>query len=1170
MIILILLSWSQLIIDGQVIPLAIASTNEETSTSLTAWFRQPHYLNGEEIVLDVSTWDSNKQLVVTGEIHVVDLNSSIMVQETVLGAVTVLSWQDSYEHAGIHLIEVSYIDPTGYYSSSSLQLKILIGDIITTGDTGMNIQLDKSNYFLTTNQLLSLNVTLESQDIDFPYFYIDENSAYISIEAIMGNIRHVLSLDYPSKGIITSLDFSLPLILPPWIEPGPLDVVCVFSGSIISDLDRSEFSFTLSILPGEKSLVMETSTTTIERSNLTEKHSLVLDIQVPGYAGEQLVFDLILLTLVGEHVETMLDNVIIDSYYSEIPVVFYQDIPVGSYNLSGSLLDWNTGLILASDNIVIDVIDDLFVDNFYWNLSSENVIPGQIIEGYLISREEDTFQARQAYLEIRDNTTNTPLFNITTTESGYVFFTFDIPDDFQAGIHQIDFELSPLLESLYYTSSVRSFEVSMRKLVTIQHREDQTLIRGNHYLFNATIVDSDDLPVIDGSISLVYGDQILHTATGVQTTSYLFQVPTSFQRGINTLKWYYSGSTTHNSAEVYFPVTVFSVPQFSNVILEDDELFAGDNSILSGTLVDENNYPIIQATVILNHVDNWGNETTMQKITNDDGRFAFDIDFDTDSAGIHSFTVDFIGWNEEFYLTMLGKYYLEVSVNPQVSLSYSGEIISGEDKTLLLTGKPSEVIKTEFYDNDSWQHLEELILDEKGACSFTWGVPDYLRGPILVRVGYVNGSVFSYFSLSIKTRPVVIVEIPEEPATLGEEISIFVTSSEKFSLLIDGEIWQQDVPAGSYQYSPIITDSGDHEIKVIVSDEYSVETIVTKTISIRQDYLVDISFPTRVQKGVNLNVVIHIETIDSQPIEGFTVRLYANETIVASSKTSQEGSTILNSSLNKGIFKIKVEIIPPYSRVYHIKNISLDNDLTVYELPEIEIRDVIPIKGQSVKVEVIVSSYGEPVIGELIDLYLQGFMLQWLLIGTGITNDQGIATAWWNVTQDTGEYFLQAKNLGEPLLESVIITKAVQILDEEPKILMASISLINNDNIYQVITVVDFPNGEGNVYLYSQNGTVLGTFKQDEGNFWNLQLNFEPGYYQLLIKAVDSKNVESWKEMNPLLVPSVEQVDPIHKQDNRDFNAIITETLISTILLVPIASYFIYKRKKTLLKFKSG
>ncbi|MFW9993015.1 MAG: hypothetical protein ACFFD4_13310 [Candidatus Odinarchaeota archaeon] len=1168
-LVIFLISWSSMVCDDGWMVAVQAQSESNITTHLSAWFDRPYYQLGDEIKLNISVWDDNSQPVITGVIQVVDLNSSNTAQATVTGITTAISLYDSSGLAGIHLLEVSYNDSTGYYAVSTLQLKILIGSQITAGGIATATELDFLIYTVTVGQPLSVDGTLELKNSLFPFFYIDEKTACLFLEATISGQTHILSADYPHVDITASLSFSLPFILPPWIQLGPISASCGFSGSFESDLDSSEFIFTLHVIPSGKALVMEPSSYEIERNNLTEQHSLILHVQVPGYDGEQLTIDVVLSTLSGEPVAILLDEKPVTSYSSDLSVSFSYDIPVGTYNLTGILRDWYSGAELASTSFLIAVIDGLMLDNFYWNLTSGYVVPGQAIQGYLVSREEDTFQAQQSVVEIRDRASGLVLFNGMTSNTGYIFFTFTIPGDFQPGIHNIDFELFPVPGDLYHNSCLRSLAITYRKTINIQHQEDQTLVRGRSYWFNASIIDSDGFPIAVGMLSLLYDSKILYESSDVRSANYLFLVPLDFKRGINMFEWKYSGTDVYEELAASFPVSVYSVPQFDNVSLISEKPFAGDDIQLAGYLIDEIDQPVTGASIKLNHTDNWGNVIVSQVTTTQDGLFTFTITLESTAAGHHSFTLDCLGWNEEFYQPVKGKYFLEVFVSPQITVSYSGEIVSGENTTFSVTGKSESSVTLDYFNDDSWQALDEIILDSEGRSSYTWPVPANLQGPVMLRARYVELLEYSYFPLKLKKRPVIAVNVPILPTPVGEEVIITVTSTERYSIWMDGIIWKQDILAGSHQYSLKFINSGDHEIVVISTGEYIVETIVNKTISVRVDYLVNVEYSPRVQGGDSFNVFVHLETNDHQFLEGFTVRLLANDSLIASTVTSQHGNASLNASLNRGYYSLKIEIIPLRTLIYFTKNIVPENGLTIYDLPEIAINEKTPITGTLTGVEIKITSGTDPVTEETAFLFLRNSnMEEWLFLGTGTTDEQGKAVVWWNVTQNSGEYYLQARNKGKPFLEAVTKTKTIQILNRGPEILVASISLISNDNVFQAISIVSFPNGIGTVYLYSdQSDTYLGILEHGEGDYWALQVQLEPGQYQLSIKAVDAKGIESWKDLDPLVVSQgTGKNDPSNRNGNLDLGSILIETALSTILLVPVAGWFIYKKKKALAK----
>ncbi|MFW9997846.1 MAG: hypothetical protein ACFFD4_37745, partial [Candidatus Odinarchaeota archaeon] len=371
------------ILNGAVLdPSPVTSSGGDIQTQFSIWPSGYQFLAGQTIQLEVSVWDENGQVVETGQITVDDLNGTMTVQTTVNSYLTLVSWTANPDgQAGIHFFEVTYSDPNGYYLSSSNVIQLLIDRVITEGVTGMDVQPVTGNFGAVKGQTIDIQGSLTSSGV-FPYFYIDQETAYLSIEAEIeeGNWK-ILSLEYPSCGLVPSYDFNLAVILPSWLPAGSINSRCVFSGSYDSDLAATVTPFTIIVLSMEKSLVLIPQELTVERNNLTEQNELQLLIQVPGFDSEPVLLNIDLLALDGMVVRNLVVEYPLTSYSSQLSVDFSHEIPVGTYNLSAALLDQNTGIVIAGNSFTFDLIDDLMIDNFYWNVSDQVIEPGQKIQG---------------------------------------------------------------------------------------------------------------------------------------------------------------------------------------------------------------------------------------------------------------------------------------------------------------------------------------------------------------------------------------------------------------------------------------------------------------------------------------------------------------------------------------------------------------------------------------------------------------------------------------------------------------------------------------------------------------------------------------------------------------------------------------------------------------------
>ncbi|MHA2299200.1 MAG: hypothetical protein ACXAEU_15325 [Candidatus Hodarchaeales archaeon] len=1139
------------------------------STHLVVWSDRPHYLEDQDVKMEVSIWDEDGQVVEIGELHVIDLNGSTRVQASVNNHVTLVSWVAIAEGLeGVHEFEITYNDPSGQYLTSSTILKLLIAKQALSGELGMTVELDSTILNVAKGQVANLEGNLNSVNTGFPYFYIDKDTAYILIEANIEGTWRIMNVSYPTTGITISYGFELAFTLPTWVSTGPINARCVFSGSITADLAATTVDFTINLLPLEKSLILLPQQATIERNNLTEQHVLPIEVQVPGFDSDPVTLDLVLLAVNGSSVKKMLVNHVITSYISEIILNFTRDIEVGSYNLSASLFDQMTGSILAVTSASIDVTDDLMVDNFYWDVTNQQVLPGQEIQGYLVSREEDTFSAVKANLLVEVRDTGLELFNDSTGDNGYVQFTFTLPEDFSPSYHDIDFKLSPLPDDRYHRVAIKTIRIVTQQKTSILHQQSQSLTRSEEGWFNATVIDEQGLPVEEGSLSLRMNGDLIHESND-PLANFVFTLPANAPRGTSLFTWYYSGSSTYRESEQSFPVTIYSVPAFSNLTINTIEAFPGDDIEIFGQLLEETGEEIVGAEITVTHRDNWDNFNHYSVLTGDEGQFAFNYKLDNESNGVHHFMVEFKGWTEEYYLLIDGKLFFEINAFPKISLILNDQLIAGENASLEFHGRPDQEMTLEILDEANWLELATFTLDAAGKNRFEWFVPDKLRGEVLLRASYNTGTGVVIFNLRVKVRPLLDVQLDKSLVLTNEEILFLISCSENHDIWLDGDLWQENLTPGTRQYSLSFSEAGDHELKIIARGNDVLDTTKTVSFQVRKDYSITVNMPTRAQRSMDFVVSISVVNSEKLPLEGFILELMINNTLMATTKTSQAGTAEMTISLNTGYYEGTLKVLPLDTSVYLSKVIVLDA-FTIYSVPVIEIPEMQPVNGRITSVEIKITDGLNPLVNETINVHLKGNSgNKSSFIDSNRTDNQGIAMITWNVTQESGNYLFQVINVGNEFLESIISTTAITVLSNGPQILLASIVVQDSDNnLFLVSAVVDFPGGKGKVQFCSGDNRTQVAGLQEVGDFWTLQVELTKGQHVLWIQAVDAAGIESWYSLGTVNVlkevPSSSKSE--YLTDGTTLSATVRDTLLSAIFLVPFGVIIVYKKRKTLIK----
>jgi hypothetical protein len=1144
----------------------VGATGNPLVTNISAWPDNYYYLEGQTIQLNVSVWDENNGVVNTGQIRAVDLNGNTDIVVPVTNSFTAVSWTASTDGLqGTHVFEITYNDSNGDYLSSSMSIELIIGLSINPGERSTVLDMNEIVLNVSKGQNVTSTGSLTIGGSSYPYYIIDPETAYISIEAEIAGEWKILSLEYPSTGVVLSYDFSLEYVLPPSIHSGTINGRCVFSGSSSFDLAGTIAYFTINLLTNEKSIVLIPQNQVVERNNIQESHVLSMEVQVPGFDIDPVELNLDLLSLVdGSLVKNLINGLSLTDFSTQIPISFTTDVDVGNYNLSAELVDGNSGMNLANDSFQVTITDEFIVDNFYWDIAGQSVQPGQIIQGYLVTREEDTFVGVESNLTIKIQESGEVLFNSNTDANGYTQFTIEIPNDISHGNYGISFTLSPITGDNLHLETIIINEIIVLEDTLILSQESLYLTRNVDEWFNATVIDEQGYPVDSGSLSLTINDELLYEANHVG--NYLYTVPNNASRGINIISWHYTGENGYNDSEISFPMVVFSVPAFDNISSSIIETYPSQTVELRAQLLEETGDGVIGATVTVTHRDNWGNETQLQVTTDSQGWFIYDFNPSEEDTGTHFFTVEFDGYSEEFYLPIAGNLVFEISVSPPISLILNEQLIADENSTLEFQGRINEEIQLEIFENSIWNEIGLIMLDNSGNGLFEWIPSSTLKGEILLKVTYTSDQVTALFTLVINVRPEITIQAPDQPYLVDDQINILVTSNEEHDIWLDGILWQSTLSPGSRQFGITFTETGNHLLEVVVSGDYIISTTHNLAIEVRKNYTVEVNIPTRIQKSSDIIIDVTIENIgDQSPIEGLKVELLMNETVIGTTTTSHLGIGSLNITLSQGFYNAAVRITPNEPGVYLSKVVDLGG-ITVYSVPTIEMLDFTPVKGQTVDITALISDGVDPISNNVVTFYLKEIDdSNTIEIGTSITDELGKAILTWNVTQESGEYYLQIENSVEQFLESIIVSKSIEILESGPKILQASISEYNSDkNQFLVTAVVEFPGGKGNVYLCTSGTSEQIGELQEEGSFWTVVIQLEKGAHTLSVKAVDTNEVVSWHELDTVnaITDLNPEPTPETPSNGNPLINLIRDTVLSSLFLVPITGYVVYKKRK--------
>ncbi|MHA1168030.1 MAG: hypothetical protein ACTSRU_09425, partial [Candidatus Hodarchaeales archaeon] len=404
---------------------------------------------------------------------------------------------------------------------------------------------------------------------------------------------------------------------------------------------------------------------------------------------------------------------------------------------------------------------------------------------------------------------------------------------------------------------------------------------------------------------------------------------------------------------------------------------------------------------------------------------------------------------------------------------------------------------------------------------------------------------------------------PDEILQPNQPFNIIISSSERYDASIDGILWLENHPAGSYQFELNMSSAGDHVLEITVSGDYMIETTAEIILSVRMDYFIDVNIPSRIQQSNNMVMTMGINTHDGQPLAGFTAELFINGSLFSQGVSTQNGSIQLNLSLNPGFYELSLNIIPENTSTYLTKYITIDGGLIVYVVPVIFIDDIKPISGEITEIRAHVSSNGDALANVACECVLVNISNgESRIIGVNTSDDDGLVLFSWNVTETPGDYHVQVKNVNSEFLESITVSRSVEIIFKAPDIVVASI-IPDYNFTYTIQVSVNFYNGAGSVFLYSdQRAELQGNLNYDDNTtLWSIQCDFFPGNHLLSIEAIDAQGLTSWVDLDVLTVTETSESVIQTANTSVDF---ISETLISLACLIPAALFYLIRRKKAL------
>jgi len=490
-----------------------------------------------------------------------------------------------------------------------------------------------------------------------------------------------------------------------------------------------------------------------------------------------------------------------------------------------------------------------------------------------------------------------------TDEDGV--FTF-IYDPQQVGQHTLNLTVYPEDSFVEGDNHYSTYIVNGETLIVTEvpgEAQRDTMI----YL-NATVYCYGEI-VTEGNLLLKYTNgTIIETFQVMGKVVYGYYVFPSHELGEMVFFWEYEGTVIYDpSNSTTDVVTFWSIPNFAqgSVSTNPTSTITGQNVEIKGQLIDEVGEGVENALITLYE----GGSLRGTAVTGFDGWFYYNYSITSSMpVGWHTILVKFEGEGSIYCYPAQSSPMVQFFVRTPITLTMETTLYAEEDVDIQVEGTPNHMINLYWQQGSggSANWITNIPLDQNGQGSTTWNVP-YHKGLILV---FANNS---YGDTDSKTCEVWIKptgDFTNLPAnvTVSEVVSFSVQCSERYRVLAN----QMPVTgwfAGETQnqISLSFTSRGEHVVAIEANDTYVVHTFIEEVVEAWDTVQVTLSCPSSADVGAQVTATVYVVGVNTGPVSGTTVHLYADSVMVSSSITDSYGEATFTFSLReKGTYSMQV------------------------------------------------------------------------------------------------------------------------------------------------------------------------------------------------------------------------------------------------------------------------
>lgn len=496
---------------------------------------------------------------------------------------------------------------------------------------------------------------------------------------------------------------------------------------------------------------------------------------------------------------------------------------------------------------------------------------------------------------------------------------YDLLDDQLVGIYETD-------ENGVFTFTYNPQQVGQHTLNLTVYPEDPFIEGGNHYstyivhgetlivtevpgeaqrdtmiYLNVTVYYYGEI-VTEGTLLLKYTNgTIIETFSVMAKVVYAYYVFPSHELGEMVFFWEYEGTMIYDpSNSTTDVVTFWSIPNFAqgSISANPTSTITGQNVEMKGQVIDEVGEGVENALITFYE----GGSLRGTAVTGFDGWFYYNYSITSSTPiGWHTILVKFEGDGSIYCYPAQSSPMVQFFVRTPITLTMETTLYAEEDVGIQVEGTPNHMINLYWQpagtgDPANW--IGNIPLDQNGQGSTTWNVP-YHKGLIVV---FANNS---YSDIDSKTCEVWIkptgsfMNLPAS-VTVGEVVGFSVQCSERYRVLANHLPVTGWFAGGTQkQISLSFTSRGEHVVAIEANDTYVVHTFIEEIVEAWDIVQVTLNCPSSTDVGSQVTATVYVVGVNTGPVAGATVHLYANSSMVSSSITDSYGEATFTFSLSE-------------------------------------------------------------------------------------------------------------------------------------------------------------------------------------------------------------------------------------------------------------------------------